>query len=402
VTSPRTLERIVATTDVHSAFDHPAPLLTHLHTARANSLIVDCGDFFEGTGYYRLGGGTIERQALTRLYDVIAPGNHGWPHHFEPDLHALTVCANAVDHATGEHLFRRLHLTEIGGRRVAITAVIGEQAFHAIPFDQRIGHRVTDPVQALRAVLLTHHHEADTWILLSHSGFDQDLKVAAACPFLDIIFAGHCHSDQYAPVHVGDTLVLKGRELGAGYALAEPVGSGWAAHTCTFPPAATMPAPLKPLAEEIGFLGRRLTAPLGRTAAPFRNVTLDRRTLLTTTAERLRTGLGADAVLLNETCLRTTPLGEVLRLGDLLAIEPFANHLVHAQVPEDLPSLLPLIAEQTGPLVSSPDPLPPVTRSVLTTEYLADTYLSGRHHEAGLRLNQALRHVLTDPSGGTR
>jgi hypothetical protein len=403
MTGPRVLERIVATTDVHSTFDHPAPLLAHLHSARAGSLIVDCGDFFEGTGYYRLGGGSVERPVLTGLYDVLAPGNHGWPHHFEPELHALTVCANAVDAVTGRHLFRRLHVAEVGGRRVAVTAVIGVQAFHTIPADQRAGHRVTNPVQALREVLLTHHHEADAWILLSHSGFDQDLKLAAVCPFLDVVFAGHCHSEQYAPVRVGDTLVLKGRELAAGYALAEPVGSGWAARTCTFPVTAAIPAPLLPLAQQIGLLRRRLAAPLGRTAAPFRNVTSDRRILLTATADRLLSGLGVEAVLLNETCLRTAPLGEVLHLGDLLTIEPFANRLVHARVPEDLPGLLPLIAEQTGPLVSSPDPLPPGIHSVLTTDYLADTYLGGRHRESGLRLGQALLHVLTnlaDLSGG--
>ncbi|MGH1556317.1 metallophosphoesterase [Streptomyces sp. L7] len=80
----RRLRKIIATTDVHSAFDAATPMLTHLHTARAGSLIVDCGDFFEGSGYYRFGKGKIEREILTSLYDLLAPGNHGWPHYFEP------------------------------------------------------------------------------------------------------------------------------------------------------------------------------------------------------------------------------------------------------------------------------------------------------------------------------
>ncbi|WP_328440610.1 metallophosphoesterase [Streptomyces sp. NBC_00444] len=403
MTATRTLQRIVATTDVHSAFDNARPLLSHLHGARKEALIVDCGDFFEGSGYYRLAHGMIERDVLTRLYDVLAPGNHGWTHHFEPELHRLTVCANVVDAPTGDALFRRLRTTRIDDRRVAVTAVIGQQAFNSIPAEQRANHHVTDPVQALRELMLAHHHEVDDWVLLSHSGFDEDLKLAAACPFLDVIFAGHCHSDQYGPVHVGDTLVLKGRELGAGYALAVPVDNGWAAGTAHLPdwgPAA-LPAELADVERKISKVAQKLTEPLGHVSDRYRGRLPDRHQLVTDIAARLHTGLGATAIVLNETALRPTPLGDTLTLGDLLAIEPFDNQLVHARIPDkprgDTAALLARLTEQAGPLVTAPNPLPDDLRTVLTTGYLADTYLDGRTHEAGLRLSQAVQHVLTTP-----
>lgn len=408
MTRHRTVRQIVATTDVHSSFDNTAPFLTHLHALRPTSLIVDCGDFFEGSGYYRLAHGTVERDILLKLYDVLAPGNHGWPHHFEPDLHRLTVCANAVD-TTGQALFRRLHSTRIAGRRVAITAVIGQQAFNAIPAEHRADHRLTNPVQALREVMLAHHHEVDDWILLSHSGFDEDLKLATACPFLDVIFAGHCHSDQYGPVRVGDTLIVKGRELANGYAIATPVGQGWGAGTTRFPDRAParVPTELAPLEAKIGGLRQQLTAVLGPVTKAYRHRTPDRHGLLADLAARLRTGLGIDAVILNETVLRPATLGGTLTLGDLLAIEPFNNQLVHANIPEDfrknLDGLLAHLTEQAGPLVTAPDPLPDGITSVLTTDYLAGTCLAGRTHAAGLLLSQAVKHVLTAPAqGGTR
>ena len=394
----RELQRIVATTDVHSSLADTLPLLTHLHAARQDSLVVDCGDFFEGSGYYRLGNGRIERQLLTTLYDVIAPGNHGWAHHFDPDLHPLTVCANAVDDTTGDALFRRLHLAEICGRRVAVTGVIGLQAFNAIPYAQRAGHRVTDPVQALRELMLAHHHEADSWILLSHSGFTEDLKIAAACPFLDVIFSGHCHSERYGPEHVGDTLVLKGPELAVGHAFAEPVGAGWAARTETFSATTTrLPAELSSPHKEIETYRQKLAEPLGAISAPYRNGLLDRRALLQEIASRLHTGLGAESVLLNETALRTTPLGETLTRGDLLAIEPFGNHLVHTRL-DNGPDLAEL-TYTTGPLATAPEPFPTRPSTVLTTDYLADTFLGGHTHQAAFPLGQAVQHVLT---GGER
>ncbi|WP_371791244.1 metallophosphoesterase [Streptomyces sp. NBC_01471] len=396
----RQLRQIIATTDVHSAFDSATPMLTYLHAARPDSLIVDCGDFFEGSGYYHLGKGRIEREALTTLYDLIAPGNHGWPHYFEPQLQQMTVCANTSDDS-GNPLFDRVRIQDIGGRRVAITAVMGPQAFHTIPVGQRADHRVSNPAQALREVMLEHHHRADAWIVLSHSGFKEDLKLAAACPFADVVFAGHCHSDTLGPVHVGDTLVVKGRELGVGYAAAEPVGSGWAARTCAFPDASATPRHLTALLDEIATVGQQLRSPLGTLDEPFRNAPLDRRWLLEEIASRLHCGLGADAVVLNETALRSVELGTTLTVGNLLAIEPFGNQLVHAFLPEqhaqDHDKLLDRLTERVGPLIVAPAPLPSAIRTVLTTDYLADTCLGGRTHPAGIRLGQAVRHVLTAP-----
>lgn len=403
MTGARVLERILATTDFHSAVEQSTSMLAHLHQARPTALIGDCGDFFEGSGYYRLAGGAIERAVLTGLYDVLAPGNHGWTHHFEPDLHPLTVCANAIDEASGRPLFNRVRVFRIGGRRVAVTAVIGPDAFRDIPAQQRHGQRVTDPVRALREVLLAHHHEADAWMLLSHSGFENDLALAAECPFLDIIFAGHCHSDHYAPEPVGDTLVVKGQELGAGYALAEPVGAGWAAHTCTFPTSSpVLPEELAPVARKITAVREQLSAQIGITAETYRGTVPDRHQILSEVATRLRSGLGAEAVILNDTALRPQRLGMVLTFGDLLALEPFANHLVHARIPDahryDPAGLVAHLTEQTGPLVTTPDPLPTGLRTVLTTGFLAQNLLGGHGHQAGISLGQAVRHVLTHSS----
>jgi len=397
----RTLRRVIATTDVHSGLDRADSLLAHLHDARASSLVVDCGDFFEGTGYYRLGGGSVEREILLRLYDVLAPGNHGWQHHFEPGLRELTVCANAVDDVRGEPLFRPLHRAHVDGRRIAVTAVIGPQAFAAIPLAHRFGHRVTDPVAALRRLMLEHHHTVDDWILLSHTGFEDDLDLAQACPFLDVVFSGHCHSHHYAPQQVGTTLVVKGAELGLGYAVAERGdGSGWTARSCRFADEAAAPDELVSLTDEIRRLREQLTAPLGLVARRWRSTTApDTRELLTATADRLHRESGI-AVILNETVLRPGALGRVLRLADILGVEPFGNRLVRTHLPDaaadDIPGLLSHLTHRAGPLVTAPDPLPAGTRIALTTDYLAETIDTVGRHEPGPLLGDAIRDVLTD------
>ncbi|MER6215506.1 bifunctional metallophosphatase/5'-nucleotidase [Streptomyces sp. NPDC001674] len=405
MTASRTVHRILATTDVHSTLDAGACILGRLHEARSDSLLVDCGDFFEGTGYYRLGQGALERDVLLGLYDVIAPGNHGWPHYFEPALHQRTVCANTVDNSTDNPLFRRLHVVEIGGRRTAVTGVIGLQAFASIPVAQRLGQRAVEPVQALRELMLAHHHEVDSWVLLSHSGFEEDLGLAEACPFLDVIFAGHCHSSHTGPTHIGRTLVLKGRELGVGYAVATHAPDRWVGRTALFSDTAdTTPSVLPPelasVRDRIAAFDAQLAEPLGRIAEPYRNGQLDRRALVQDLADRLRSSLGRDAVVLNETALRTTVLGEVLTAGDLLTIEPFANFLVEARIApahrHDTEALLSHLTERVGPLIASPDPLPAGLTNVLTTDYLADSCLGGQPRPAGISLGSAIRRTLTN------
>ncbi|MEU9159632.1 metallophosphoesterase [Streptomyces sp. NPDC048424] len=402
MTTARSLRQIMATTDVHSALGAGDPLLAHLHQARTDSLLVDCGDFFEGTGYYRLGRGAPERDILLALYDVVAPGNHGWPHYFEPSLHARTVCANVVEDSTGNALFRRLRIVDIAGRRTAVTAVIGLQAFNSIPARQRSAHRVTDPVQALRELMLAHHHEVDSWVLLSHSGFEQDLRLAEACPFLDVVFAGHCHSEHTGPERVGSTLVLKGQELAVGYAVAERSPEGWVGRTARFPDTreSVLPPGLESVREQIASVHAQLAEPLGRLVAAYRSRPLDRRALLRELADRSCSRLGSEAVVLNETAVRTTLLGEVLTTGDLLTIEPFDNELVEAQVApafrKDPAALLTHLTERAGPLITSPDPLPAGLTSLLTTDYLADTCLGSRAHPAGLSLGSAIRSILTN------
>ncbi|MEU4511801.1 metallophosphoesterase [Nonomuraea wenchangensis] len=389
------MQAILATTDVHSALDGPAPLLSHLHRARSTTLVVDCGDFFEGSGYYRLAGGALERQVLTRLYDVLAPGNHGWHHHLDPELRALTVCANVTDQA-GRLVFPPLRSAEVDGRHVAVTAVLGEQAFACLPADSRSGLAFVPPDQALRA--LADRHQVDAWIVLSHSGYEHDLQLAAACPHLDVIFAGHCHSDHYGPTTVGTTVVVKGHELAAGYAVATPGGSGWHASVHSFPPSCDVPAPLRDLVLAIDQTRSRLHEPLGVLAPRYRHRPLDRPHLLREVADYLLRSSTAEAVVLNETSVRTTHLRNYLTVGTLLDIEPFANRLTTTTLPRafaDRPrELVTELTRWMGPVITAPDPLPGRLRQVLTTGYVAAAFLDATDPAHGRPFADVIRHVL--------
>lgn len=389
----RPVQAILATTDVHSALDNAEPLLSHLHHARPTTLIVDCGDFFEGSGYYLLGGGALERQTLMRLYDVLAPGNHGWRHHLAPDLRALTVCANI--NQAGLPVFHPFRAVDIDGQCVAVTAVLGEQAFACLPADCRSDLTFIPPDQALHT--LANRHRADSWVVLSHAGYEHDLKLAAACPHLDVIFSGHCHSDQYGPTTVGTTVVVKGRELAEGYAVAAPDGAGWRASVHTFAPSSGVPETLQDIANGIDRIRGRLRAPLGVLAPRYRHRQLDRSCLLREVADYLLRS-GTEAVLLNETSLRTIYLREYLTVGTLLGIEPFDNQLVTTPLPGTFAGrphdLLTDLTRWMGPIITAPDPLPGHLRQVVTTRYVASSFFDTPVLTHGQPFADVIRHVL--------
>lgn len=381
----RRLQRIVATTDVHSALDHAPLLASHLHALRGGALIADCGDFFEGTGYYVLGGGQAETMLLIALYDVVAPGNHGYRHHLDdPALHAITVCAN-ITGQNGASVFAPLAAFEIGGTTVAVAGLLGIAAFTSILPAERTGHQIVDPAVALRGLHRQYRGRVDSWIVLSHAGFAHDLALARACPFVDVIFSGHCHSSESGPVTVGGVTVVKGPELGGGYATAQPDDGQWRAATTTFLPLDTRAAPpdgLRPVLDQVASLRGVLGKAVGALDGRFACQTPPRWELLSHLARAAREMTGADFAVFNQTCLRETALVSVLHMGELMTLEPFGNTLTCVQA-TDPAALVEHLTEAAGPLLSDPQQLPgPTPRravTVVTTAYLAATHLDGRY-----------------------
>jgi 5'-nucleotidase / UDP-sugar diphosphatase len=372
--------QVVATTDVHSALDRAEMVAACLHQLRSGgALTADCGDFFEGTGYYVLGQGQAETALLCGLYDIAVPGNHGYQHYRTSEqLRAITVCANIAD-AQGFPAWPPLVIAQIRGRVTAITAVIGGEAFGSVPPASRAGHVFRDQAGALRDLHRRHRDMADSWVVLSHSGFDHDTRLAQDCPFINVIFAGHCHSPRYGPETAGGAVVVKGGELAAGYAAAWPDGGSWHARVGEFSATARSPKVPRSVARAlVRTAGMRpsLHHKHGPVRGQFADRTLACEELLALVCAAARDAAGANAALVNLTCLRETRLGTILTAGDLMTIEPFGNTLITLVTP-DASATAARLAAGTGPLGAAPRRLPHGPARVVTTDYLAATYLHG-------------------------
>ncbi|MEV7928561.1 metallophosphoesterase [Kitasatospora sp. NPDC088779] len=385
------LDAVIATTDVHSALGAFFSAVPHLHRSRSASLVVDCGDFFHGPAY-AVTAGDVERRTLTALYDVLAVGNHGYDHHLVEPLRGLTVCAN-VRLTSGDLLFRPVHVAVVAGRRVGVTGVIGERAFASVPNAQRAGHRWCDPAQALRRVHEEYQGQVDSWILLSHSGFAADLELTEQLPFLDVVFAGHCHSASYGPERAGRAVVVKGPERGRGFARAVWTGDGWDAESCVFPPqSGEVPDEVAPLLDDAAAVLQRLQAPLGPVDGRWLSRPLEAPVVAQAVAEAVAAVSGA-AVAVNESAFRPVELGPVLRLHDVVHLAPYGNELLLVDADPVGVRLLMERAVAATPSAAVAAPAGSQTGGVVVTDYLA-TRLGVEGQPAGLGFTEVVGRVL--------
>ncbi|KAL3217193.1 hypothetical protein MRX96_006096 [Rhipicephalus microplus] len=163
-----------------------------LRKSSRNVLFVNAGDFYQGTLWYSILRHKIVSAAMSQMgYDVVCLGNHEFddgPEGLAPFLRTMnnvnvTVLGTNLD-TSAEPSFRSIYLP-----KSTVYTFDGLQ----------IGHIAILPeVESInREIAKLKQRGINTFILISHVGFDVDQKIAAACPELDLIIGGHTNTFLY-------------------------------------------------------------------------------------------------------------------------------------------------------------------------------------------------------------
>ena len=191
-------------------------------------ILVDAGDFSQGTPYFNFYHGRVEVDALNRMgYDAITLGNHEFDYGVDTLAAVLqnasfaVVCANynvegsaLADIVRPYVILHRLGL-KIGifGLGVNPKGLIAEKNFAPIQYMDPI------PVAQEVATLLKEKHHCDLVVCLSHIGTHtttslqevSDTQLAQATRNIDIIIGGHTHqivTNYYIENIDGDSVLL--------------------------------------------------------------------------------------------------------------------------------------------------------------------------------------------------
>ncbi len=184
---------------------------------RENVIVLDAGDFFQGTPEGNLSLGMIPLAAMNRIgYDALALGNHEFDFGVEPvvelaaaaDFPFLAANLKVVDPALPD-FFRDYAIIEAEGVRILVIGVITPNLFYVTEPDLTGLLSVGEVERAVSRVMEETAGEWEVCVVLSHIGFEGDRELAAAVEGIDFIVGGHSHTGLTEPVAVGSTLITQ-------------------------------------------------------------------------------------------------------------------------------------------------------------------------------------------------
>ncbi len=215
-------------------FGGTARLITAVAEARAraaNSILVDGGDQFQGSLFYTYYKGAMSAEFMNALgYDAMTVGNHEFDDGPEVlrgfvDTVSFPVLMSNAD-ISGEPLLagaiQKSVVIEVGGEQIGLIGLTPVDTDElASPGPNVI---FTPPADAVAAeVTLLTEAGVTKIIVLSHSGLNVDMAVAAAVPGIDVIVGGHDNSllsntiegakGPY-PIMVGQTAIVQAYAYG--------------------------------------------------------------------------------------------------------------------------------------------------------------------------------------------
>ena len=182
-----------------------------------NLLLLDCGDFSQGSAYYNLYKGEVEVRLMNLMrYDACTIGNHEFDFGLENLARLMRmaefpfVCCNYDFTGTPcEGLVKPYIIINRAGVRVGIFGVCPKPE-GLITRQNYEGMRYTRPAEAAQPVIdhLRQKEHCDIVVCLSHLGWgeapDMDIDFIGSTTGLDVLLGGHTHTYFDAPRYVRD------------------------------------------------------------------------------------------------------------------------------------------------------------------------------------------------------
>ena len=215
-------------------FGGTARLVTGIAAARArsnNSILVDGGDQFQGSLFYTYYKGAVAAEMMNKLgYDGMTVGNHEFDDGPEVlrgfmDAVDFPILMSNADYSGEELLAGSLHkstVIERGGEKIGLIGLTPQDTDELASPGPNV--KFSDPVAAVQGEVdrLT-AQGVNKIIVLSHSGYAVDKRVAAETTGVDVIVGGHSNSylsntsDRAAgpyPTMVGNTAIVQAYAYG--------------------------------------------------------------------------------------------------------------------------------------------------------------------------------------------
>jgi len=187
------------------------------------TLFIDGGDFISGYLYANFDTGESVASVYESLpLDMFTLGNHEFDYGFKgmrktlSSLSDKALCANVF--FQGKSLYRPYKIVKQGNIKVLYFGITTTMIKRFSPGIKKLNIEVREPEKVIEQILMENKDKADIFVMISHQGFDNDMKIAEKFRDLDIIIGGHSHTLVKYPPVINNTIVTQagwgGKNLG--------------------------------------------------------------------------------------------------------------------------------------------------------------------------------------------
>ncbi len=183
-------------------------------------LLLDAGDFSQGTSYFSELGGQLEPKILNDMaYDCVTLGNHEFDNGIEALEQRLSMLENTkvvsanidLSQFSISNIVKPYTIVERGGLKIGI---IGLESNLSTNVSATISSRIPqlDNVETINKYsdMLYSEEKCDIIILLSHLGYTEDQSVIPHTRHVDLVIGGHSHTFVDDFIYVAD---MDGKEV---------------------------------------------------------------------------------------------------------------------------------------------------------------------------------------------
>lgn len=184
-----------------------AAMIDQMRKEDKDLLLLDSGDFSQGSPYYTMFKGDVETELMNIMgYDAATIGNHEFDFGLENMARIFRkakfpiVCANYDFTGTVvEGLVKPYVIIKRKGVRIGIFG-LSPKLDGLVMASTYAGVRYSDPIKTANAVAdkLKNEEKCDVVICLSHLGWDEtglnDMEMMAKTRNIDLVLGGHSHS----------------------------------------------------------------------------------------------------------------------------------------------------------------------------------------------------------------
>lgn len=315
------------------------------HSASPNTLLLNCGDDFQGSPISAITSGRSQMELLSLLRPhVMQLGNHEFDYgrdrlasYFAAAPFPI-LSANIVDRRTNKTFGEPYSIKTINGIAIAVIGIMSPELMTLSLPDNVKELEIKDPAATVNALIpVLKKLKVDMIVALSHMGAQEDSLLALQCPDLDLIIGGHSHTPIFRPKMVNGIIIAqagsRGRWIGkialtVDVAKDTIIASNGELIECRTADIAPDSAVAAKVAQLESMAAKELSEVIGELKSDWKKDGRGESNIGNWISDALRTHAGTDIGIQNSGGIRKEMLAGPIAVRDLWEISPFGNTLV--------------------------------------------------------------------------